>query len=454
MQDVVSPELGTRPWEELNNGVWSAVSAGAFVVNPLRLAPMIRVTGVSGIEACNTIFTLVAGQWINDRPVYRATDDRLSIWCAPSSKTGKPTWVLGPSLHEGLLAGYVVVDEDALTPDLTGKAWMELVNKDWVVSDKIKMKRLEGLPNDVPPTTTNPISVVPSVADKTQGTSTSVEPPPPVTGPAVSPEDVNQGTVKATGDVSDEPLMVTTHQLPYRALEMSGAPKEYETANGVYHLFEGQEVNGRPAYRHSVDEKFAIWFVPLEGSAQDSRGWVVGLTSSLGKARGRIRVFENTQLPVDGKKCWDIWEDRGNGKGAWRPFPSIKISVVNLAATTEKISERFELSGASAAYASSNGTYRVVLGKVVNGKAVYSQDGGACSIWFVPMTGSSDHSRGWVVGLTSNLGRAKGRIRLFEDVPCPEAATRPWEEFFDDVDAWKPSGTLCTKRIEVPMLEA
>jgi hypothetical protein len=180
---------------------------------------------------------------------------------------------------------------------------------------------------------------------------------------------------------------------PPPGLKLEGGSLTGKAASypGTYRLVVGKLVNGRPAYQHTSD---ATRWIAFDGSS-----WMGQLESSLGEKKGSLDLADAAAASPDvSTKTWKAWTGSG-----WVQAPQLKCTAWTPPPPGLKL-EGGSLTGYAAGYP---GTYRLVVGKLVNGRPAYQHTSDATR--WIAFDGNS-----WMGQTESSLGQKKGFLDLVD----------------------------------------
>jgi len=248
-----------------------------------------------------------------------------------------------------------------------------------------------------------------------------------LTDPAAASPDVSTMTWKAWNGsawVEAPQLKCTAWTPPPPGLKLKGGSLPGEAAKypGTYRLVVGKLVNGRPAYQHTSDATRWIAF------AGDS--WMGQSESYLGKKNGFLDLMDPAAASPDvSTMAWKAW----NGS-AWVEAPQLKCTAWTPPPPGLKL-KGGSLPGEAAKYP---GTYRLVVGKLVNGRPAYQHTSDATR--WIAFAGN-----GWMGQSESDLGKKQGFFLALTDpaAASPDVSTMTWKAW--NGSAWVEAPQLkCT----------
>jgi hypothetical protein len=198
---------------------------------------------------------------------------------------------------------------------------------------------------------------------------------------------------------------------PPPGLKLEGGSLTGEAAKypGTYCLDGSKLVNGRPAYQHTRD---ATRWIAFAGN-----GWIGQLESSLGEKKGYLNLRDPAAASPDVSTM--MWIVRGGAGSAWVEAPQLKCTAWTPPPPPPpglKL-EGGSLEGDAAEYI---GGYRLVVGKLVNGRPAYQHvaDG---SRWLA-FDGAI-----WRGQPEADLGQKRGVLQLPDEAAAtPNASAAPW----------------------------
>jgi hypothetical protein len=196
-------------------------------------------------------------------------------------------------------------------------------------------------------------------------------------------------------------------------LEGGSLPGEAAKYPGTYRRVVGKLVNGRPAYQHTSD---AIRWIAFVGDR-----WMGQIESDLGKNKGFLNLLDRAAASPDvSAKTWQA--SAGGADAAWVEAPQLKCTACTPPPYTPpppglKL-EGGSLPGEAAKYP---GTYRRVVGKLVNGRPAYQHTSDATR--WIAFDGNC-----WVGQIESELGQNKGFLNLTDSAAAsPDVSTMTWQ---------------------------
>ena len=206
---------------------------------------------------------------------------------------------------------------------------------------------------------------------------------------------------------------------PGLKLEGGSLPGYAADYPGTYRLADGKLVNGRPAYQHTTDATLWIAFDGVDS-------WMGQPESLLGEKKGFLGLRDRAAASPDvSAKTWKA--SGGAGAGwveapqlkctAWTPPPlppGLKLEGGSLRGVAAKY---MALPGEAAKYM---GGYRLVVGKLVNGRPAYQHTSDA-TLW-ITFAGN-----GWIGQPESALGEEKGNLDLRDPAAAsPDVSAKTW----------------------------
>lgn len=219
---------------------------------------------------------------------------------------------------------------------------------------------------------------------------------------------------------------------------------------GIYELCD-LTINGRPVYQQHGETDLFLYF-----SSTDK--WYIsdGEDMRLGRPRGWCQVASQALVPSQITEEWAVWDSISRG---WEVAPRIKARQVNDAilgelASRQQVQEArarrhalqvgdvvIEGQAPGELQADRMGMYEL-QDRVVNGRLVYRQEGGADMYLFYASRGSK-----WCIsdGEDMAAGRPKGWCYVVSHALTPDQITELWEVVADDAahDAyWQPAPRL------------
>jgi hypothetical protein len=250
---------------------------------------------------------------------------------------------------------------------------------------------------------------------------------------AASP-DVSTMTWKATaggaGDawVEAPQLKCTAWTPPPPGLKLEGDSLPGDAAKyiGTYLLDRSKLVNGRPAYQHTSNATLWITFY--------GAGWIGQPVSQLGKGEGFLDLTDSAAASPDVSA--KTWKATAGGAGdAWVEAPQLKCTAWTPPPPGLKL-EGGSLPGEAAKYP---GTYRLVVGKLVNGRPAYQHTSDATR--WIAFTGDC-----WMGQIESSLGKWEGFLVLQDSAAAsPDVSTMTWKATAGGAAAWVEAPQLkCT----------
>jgi hypothetical protein len=197
---------------------------------------------------------------------------------------------------------------------------------------------------------------------------------------------------------------------PGLKLEGGSLPGEAAKYPGTYRLVVGKLVNGRPAYQHTSDATLWITF------AGDR--WMGQSESLLGQKLGFLDLADPAAASPDASTM--TWKANAGGAAAWAEAPQLKCIAWTPPPPPPpglKL-EGGSLPGEAAKYP---GTYRLVVGKLVNGRPAYQHTSDA-TLW---ITFAGDR---WMGQSESLLGQKLGFLDLMDPAAAsPDVSTMTWK---------------------------
>jgi len=193
---------------------------------------------------------------------------------------------------------------------------------------------------------------------------------------------------------------------PGLKLEGGSLPGEAAEYMGVYRLDRGKLINGHPVYQHVTDGSRWLAF--------DGANWRGQPEADLGQKRGVLQLLDIGALTPDASAATWLAET-GSGLTAQ---PQLKCIPCTPPPPPGLKLEGGSLEGTAAKYP---GTYRLVVGKVINGRPAYQHttDG---SRWLA-FSGA-----GWMGQTESVLGEKKGYLNLRDPAAAsPDVSTMTWK---------------------------
>ena len=212
---------------------------------------------------------------------------------------------------------------------------------------------------------------------------------------------------------------------PGLKLEGGSLPGNAAKYPGTYRLVVGKLVNGRPAYQHTSDATRWIAF--------DGESWMGQLESLLGETKGSLDLRDPAAASPDVSTM--TWKANGGAGSAWVEAPQLKCTAWTPPPLGLKL-EGGSLPGNAAKYP---GTYRLVVGKLVNGRPAYQHTSDATR--WIAFDGES-----WMGQLESLLGETKGSLDLRDPAAAsPDVSTMTWKANGGAGSAWVEAPQLkCT----------
>ena len=181
--------------------------------------------------------------------------------------------------------------------------------------------------------------------------------------------------------------------LPGLKLEGGSLPGKAAKYPGTYRPVIGKLLNGRPVYQHTSD---ATCWIAFTGAA-----WYGQSESNLGEKKGFLELKDSASAsPNVSTKTWKASGGAGSG---WVEAPQLKCTAWMPPPPGLKL-EGGSLTGKAASYP---GTYRLVVGKLVNGRPAYQHTSDATR--WIAFDGNS-----WMGQLESSLGQKKGFLDLVD----------------------------------------
>jgi hypothetical protein len=194
---------------------------------------------------------------------------------------------------------------------------------------------------------------------------------------------------------------------PLAGLKLEGGSLPGEAAKypGTYRRVVGKLVNGRPAYQHTIDATLWIAFV--------GDRWIGQPESLLGKGMGSLDLQDSAAASPDvSTKTW-----KASGGSAWVEAPQLKCTAWTPPPLGLKL-EGGSLTGEAAKYP---GTYRLVVGKLVNGRPAYQHTSDATR--WIAFTGNA-----WNGQTESLLGKGEGFLHLPDPAAAsPDVSAKTWK---------------------------
>jgi hypothetical protein len=196
---------------------------------------------------------------------------------------------------------------------------------------------------------------------------------------------------------------------PGLKLEGDLLPGEAAKYPGTYRLDGSKLVNGRPAYQHTSDGTLWIAFDGVDS-------WRGQSESVLGQNRSILKLIDPAAASPD--VSTETWKATAGGAGAaWVEAPQLKCTAWTPPPPGLKL-EGGSLPGDAAAYM---GGYRLIVGKLVNGRPAYQHTSDAFR--WIAFDGDS-----WMVQTESSLGEKKGFLELRDAAAAsPDVSTKTWK---------------------------
>eukprot|EP00900_Chrysochromulina_parva_P009163 jgi/Chrpa1/18248/Chrysochromulina_OHIO_Genome00027981-RA len=200
---------------------------------------------------------------------------------------------------------------------------------------------------------------------------------------------------------------------PPPGLKLEGGSLTGEAAKypGTYRLDGSKLVNGRPAYQHTSDATLWIVFVGDRWMGQSE-------SVPLGERLGLLDLTDPAAASPD--VSTKTWKATAGGAGAaWVEAPQLKCT----AWTPPPLPPGLKLEGGSlpGEAAKYPGTYRLVVGKLVNGRPAYQHTTDA-TLW-IAFAGN-----GWNGQPESSLGKGEGNLHLKDSAAAsPDVSTMTWK---------------------------
>jgi hypothetical protein len=214
---------------------------------------------------------------------------------------------------------------------------------------------------------------------------------------------------------------------PPSGLKLEGGSLPVAAAEymGGYRLVVGKLVNGQPAYQHTSDATCWITFT--------GNGWMGQPESSLGKGEGHLDLEDPAAASPDVSTV--TWKASGGAGAEWVEAPQLKCTAWTPPPLPPGLKlEGGPLPGEAAKYP---GTYRLVVGKLVNGRPAYQHVTDA-SRWI------AFDGNGWNGQPESVLGQGMGSLYLTDPAAAsPDVSTK----------TWKASGGADNPWVEAPQLK-
>jgi hypothetical protein len=415
-------------------------------------------------------YRLVVGKLVNGRPAYQHTSD-ATHWIAFDGDS----WMGQPESSLGEGTGYLdLTDSAAASPDVSAKIWKANAggaDAEWVEAPQLKCTawtpppppglKLEG--GSLPGKATKYLGTYRLCSGKLVNGRPAYQHTSDATlwiafdgddwmgqseqslggtkgfldlrDPAAASPDVSAKTWRVSGGAGsgwvEAPQLKCTAWTPPPPpglkLEGGSLPGKATKYLGTYRLYSGKLVNGRPAYQHTTDATLWIAFDGVDS-------WRGQPESSLGKNRSSLKLIDPAAASPD--VSTETWKaTAGGADNPWVEAPQLKCTAWTPPPPPPGLKlEASSLEGDAAEYM---GGYRLVVGKLVNGRPAYQHTSDA-TLW-IAFAGDR-----WMGQPELLLGEKKGFLVLRDPAAAsPDVSAKTWKAW--NGSAWVEAPQLkCT----------
>jgi hypothetical protein len=369
-------------------------------------------------------YLLDRSKLVNGRPAYQHTSDAtLWITFAGAGWIGQPVSLLGKG--EGHL---YLQDPAAASPNVSTKTWQASAGgagAAWVETPKLKCTAW------TPPLSAaekaaaafsaaekaaaekaaaEKAAAEKAAAERAAAEKAAAEKAAAEKAAAEKAEKVGAEKARAAKKAADEKAAAAKAPPPPPGLKLEGGSLTGRAAEypGTYRLVVGKLVNGRPAYQHTSD---ATRWIAFSGDC-----WIGQSESALGEKKGFLVLQDPAAASPDvSAKTWQA--SVGGVSTAWVEAPQLKCTAWTPPPPGLKL-EGGSLTGEAA---KCPGTYRLVVGKLVNGRPAFQHTSDA-TLW-IAFDGDS-----WMGQSESELGEGSGFLDLTDSAAAsPDVSTNTWK---------------------------
>lgn len=181
-------------------------------------------------------------------------------------------------------------------------------------------------------------------------------------------------------------------QSPPLGLHLTGSDIEGEAGKylGLYKLVPGQEVHGKPVWRHTSRADRCIAFTGSFWMAQHMR--------FLGERKGWLQLIDRECPTPDCSRV--VWKS-SDGKGGWTSQPYLSCRALGPAEMPPPESLKLDGAPLTGAVCSCLGVYKLAAGRLVNGRPCWRHS--RRSDYWLAWSGSA-----WVAQHSRDLSERKG----------------------------------------------